>query len=139
MGERRTARECALQLLFQLDVTGEDAETGIEKYWQLKDKVSYPVQEFCERIARGYWEHREEIDAIISENADNWRLTRMANVDRNIMRIAIYEFLYEEDIPPKVSINEAIEIAKRFGGSESTQFINGILDAVNKKFGKKNS
>jgi len=133
MGERRLARECALQLLFQFDVSGDEIQEAVEHYWQLKDKASVPVQEFCERIARGCAENAEKIDAIITENADNWRIGRMAVVDRNIMRIAIYEFIYEEDIPPKVTINEAIEIAKKFGGPESTQFINGILDAVHKK------
>lgn len=136
MGERRTARECALQLLFQIDVTGEEIETGIDKYWQIKENVTPPVRDFCELLVRGYWKNRETIDKIITENADNWRLDRMALVDRNIMRIAIYEFLFEDDIPEKVSINEGIEIAKRYGGPESTQFINGILDAVKNKLDK---
>jgi N utilization substance protein B len=133
MGERRTARECALQLLFQMDIADENAETAIPKFWQLKDNIIEQVREFCDAIARGYCENRELIDKIISENASNWRIDRMAIVDRNIMRIAIFEFLFRDDIPEKVSINEAIEIAKRFGGPESTQFINGILDAVKNK------
>jgi N utilization substance protein B len=133
MGERRTARECALQLLFQMDITGENIETAMPKYWQLKDDINEQSREFCDSLARGYYENRELIDRIVSENADNWRLDRMAVVDRNIMRIAIYEFLFRDDIPEKVSINEAIEIAKRYGGPESTQFINGILDAVKNK------
>jgi N utilization substance protein B len=133
MGERRTSRECALQLLFQMDISGEDVETAIPKFWQLKEDFNEQVREFCDSLARGYYENRELIDRIVSENADNWRLDRMAVVDRNIMRIAIYEFLFRDDIPEKVSINEAIEIAKRYGGPESTQFINGILDAVKNK------
>lgn len=133
MGERRTSRECALQLLFQMDLTGEDVEISIPKFWQLKDNISEQIREFCDSLVRGYYEHRELIDRIISENASNWRLDRMSVVDRNIMRISIYEFLFRDDIPEKVSINEALEIAKRFGGPESTQFINGILDAVKNK------
>lgn len=133
MGERRTARECALQLLFQMDIAGEDVETAIPKFWQLKEDINDQVREFCDALGRGYWDNRELIDRIISENASNWRLDRMAVVDRNIMRISIYEFLFRDDIPEKVSINEAIEIAKRYGGPESTQFINGILDAVKNK------
>jgi N utilization substance protein B len=133
MGERRTARECALQLLFQMDITGEDAETAIPKFWQLKEDINEQVREFCDSLARGYYENRELIDRIVSENASNWRLDRMSVVDRNIMRISIFEFLFRDDIPEKVSINEAIEIAKRYGGPESTQFINGILDAVKNK------
>jgi len=133
MGERRTARECALQLLFQMDIAGEDAETAIPKFWQLKEDINEQVREFCDSLGRGYYENRELIDRIISENASNWRLDRMSVVDRNIMRISIFEFLFRDDIPEKVSINEAIEIAKRYGGPESTQFINGILDAVKNK------
>jgi N utilization substance protein B len=133
MGERRSGRECALQLLFQMDITGDDVDTAILTFWQLKKRISNSAREFCEKLARGYWKNREKVDKIISENASNWRLDRMAVVDRNILRMAIYEFLFEEDIPPKVSINEGIEIAKNFGGPESTQFINGILDAVKNK------
>jgi N utilization substance protein B len=116
-----------------MDIANDDIDTALEKLWCLKDPVPHPVQEFCESLARGYWDNRERINTIIAENADNWRIDRMAIVDRNIMRIAVYEFLYEDDIPEKVSINEGIEIAKRYGGPESTQFINGILDAIKKK------
>jgi len=116
-----------------MDITGDDVESAIVKFWRLKKKISPSAKDFCERLARGYRENKELVDKIISENASNWRIERMAVVDRNILRIAIYEFLFEDEIPPKVSINEGIEIAKYFGGPESTQFINGILDAVKNK------
>jgi N utilization substance protein B len=132
VGERRRGREYALQLLFQLDLAPEApeaVESAIEEFWEGK-KVVGPVQEFAEQIVRSTMKRREGIDGILAGSAFNWRVSRMAVVDRNILRMAIHEFLFEPDTPRVVVIDEAIEIAKKFGNEESGPFINGILDAI---------
>lgn len=116
-------------MLFQIDLAGERSKEEVEAFFT-GEKVPYEVEEFARRLAFGTLAHREEIDELISSHADNWRLPRMAVVDRNILRMGVYEFLYEPETPKKVVINEAIEIAKRYGSTESAQFVNGVLDAV---------
>jgi N utilization substance protein B len=102
-----------------------------------KLKSFFPtVRLLARRLALGTIAHREELDGLISAHSDNWRLNRMAVVDRNILRIGVYEFLYEEETPKRVVINEAIEIAKRYGSADSAQFVNGILDAVRRSLEK---
>lgn len=128
MGYRRKAREFALQMLYQYDVSHE-FEHLIDEFWSNKD-VPDDVKEFAGNIVEGVIKAENSIDEMINRSAENWSIDRMAVVDRNIMRIATYEFLYIQDIPVKVTINEAIEIAKRFGGEESGSFINGILDRI---------
>ncbi|HET9480534.1 MAG TPA: transcription antitermination factor NusB [Candidatus Polarisedimenticolia bacterium] len=128
-GERRRAREYALQILFQLDLAPDGVEQALETFWNDK-RVTGAVQEFAERIARGTMERRDAIDQVIAACALNWRVSRMAVVDRNLLRMAVYEFLCEPDTPRVVAIDEAIEIAKKFGTDESGPFINGILDAI---------
>ena len=133
MGARRKARVCALQMLFQFDVARPrlDELTGL--YWRnFGDEMGDVPQEFANNLAVGAIAHLDEIDGLIKQRAENWRISRMAVVDRNILRLAIYEMLYRDDIPPVVSINEAIELAKTFGGAESGRFVNGILDRVRK-------
>lgn len=132
MGFRRKGREYALQVLFQIDVSRQDFEEVFPFFWEDKDDLE-DVRVFTERIVRGVIDHLHPIDAIIASNAEHWRLNRMAIVDRNILRLAIYEFLFERETPLIVIINEAIEVAKRFGSEESGAFVNGILDAVKKK------
>jgi len=131
MGSRRKARECALQMLFAADVAEAVPEDVLRLYWaQLGDAdLEAGAREFATRLARGTLTRIEELDERIRSRAEHWRIPRMAIVDRNILRLAVYEFLYEPT-PRTVAINEALEIARRFSTYEATQFINGILDAI---------
>ena len=131
MGSRRKARECALQMLFAADVADAVPEDVLRLYWaQLGDAdVEETAREFATRLARGTLAHLADLDERIRSRAEHWRIPRMAIVDRNILRLAVYEFLYEPT-PRTVAINEALEIARRFSTYEATQFINGILDAI---------
>ena len=131
MGSRRKARECALQMLFAADVTEVPAADVVRMYWtQLGDAdIEEPAREFATRLAIGTLSQLEALDERIRSRAEHWRIARMAIVDRNILRLAVYEFLYEPT-PRTVAINEALEIARRFSTYEATQFINGILDAI---------
>ncbi|HET6372485.1 MAG TPA: transcription antitermination factor NusB [Candidatus Polarisedimenticolia bacterium] len=129
VGERRRAREYALQLLFQLDLSPEETEHAVTSFWNGK-KAAEAVSTFADRLVSGTMGHRAAIDDVLAQSALNWRISRMAVVDRNILRMAIYEFFFEPDTPRVVVIDEAIEIAKKFGNDESGPFINGILDAI---------
>lgn len=131
MGSRRKARECALQMLFAADVTKVRVDELVRSYWaEMGDAdVEEPAREFATRLATGTLAHLDELDERIRARAEHWRISRMAIVDRNVLRLAVYEFLYEPT-PRTVAINEALEIARRFSTYEATQFINGILDAI---------
>lgn len=131
MGSRRKARECALQMLFAADVAETPPEEVVRTYWaELGDTdLDDPAREFATRLASGTLARVEALDERIRSRAEHWRIARMAVVDRNILRLAVYEFLYEPT-PRTVAINEALEIARRFSTYEATQFINGILDAI---------
>jgi len=129
MRKRTQARENALQLLYQLDLRGEEILPDLEE--ALKPGTGdAEVASFARDLLLGYWEHRQEIDRKIEEVAKNWQLKRMAAIDRNILRLATYELLYRADIPPLVTINEAIELAKKFSTKNSGPFVNGILDNI---------
>ncbi|HXJ78515.1 MAG TPA: transcription antitermination factor NusB [Candidatus Methylomirabilis sp.] len=133
MGKRRKAREVALQLLYQLDVQSEsNPEPHLPEFWT-RHPVDRDVREFAEVLIRGAKLHEPKIDEIITACAENWELDRMAVVDRNILRQGVFEILWIEDVPPKVAINEALEIAKKFSTNESSRFINGILDRIHKE------
>jgi N utilization substance protein B len=129
MGKRRQARECALQILFQLEFHSGDPRDIIEVYWE-HQKVSREAREYGTWIVERILEHGEAIDRTIQSESKNWRLARMAVVDRNILRIAVAELLYEPTLVPAIVMDEAIEIAKRYSGEESAVFVNGVLDAV---------
>jgi N utilization substance protein B len=131
MGSRRKARECALQMLFAADFADAVPEEVLQTYWaELGDsETEETAREFATRLAVGTLSHLEALDERIRSRAEHWRIPRMAIVDRNILRLAVYEFLYEPT-PRTVAINEALEIARRFSTYEATQFINGILDAI---------
>jgi N utilization substance protein B len=131
MGSRRKARECALQMLFAADVSQARADELVRIYWtELGDAdVEESAREFATRLATGTLARVEELDERIKSRAEHWRISRMAIVDRNILRLAVYEFMFEPT-PRTVAINEALEIARRFSTYEATQFINGILDAI---------
>jgi transcription antitermination protein NusB len=154
MGKRREARERAVQFLFQHDMNPpEDLEAALNHFWDSQraaaiaeekgmatwgQPIELPpptaeeaaVRLFAEPLIRGALDHRDEADALIKKHAQNWDLHRMAAVDRNVLRLAIYEMLYRDDIPPVVSINEAVDIAKKFSTQDSGKFVNGILDKV---------
>ena len=131
MGSRRKARECALQMLFAADVAEAPPAEVVRTYWaELGDAdVEEAAREFATRLATGTLGQLEALDERIRSRAEHWRIARMAIVDRNILRLAVYEFLHEPT-PRTVAINEALEIARRFSTYEATQFINGILDAI---------
>ncbi len=133
MGLRRKAREIAVQILYQADVAGvpfAEAFTTYEGYFNPSPKVL----SFAKELVNGVAEKQAEIDAIIERFSKHWKLSRMSAIDRNILRLATYELLFRPDIPPKVSINEAVELAKAFGTDESASFVNGILDAIYKNY-----
>jgi N utilization substance protein B len=131
---RRRAREAGLQLLYQLEGEWDSLdearlETQLEKFresFELPEKAAPQA----EALARGVVGHREEIDRTITEHSPRWRLERMARVDRNVLRLALYELLFDEEVPDKVAIDEAVELAKRFGSESSGAFVNGVLDAA---------
>lgn len=129
MGQRRKARELAVQFLYQLDTTGEDIDTGLESFKEAFGLPKKPAVLFSQLVT-GVISHRDEMDSVIERCSHNWRVDRMTVVDRNILRLAVFEMLYLTDVPDKVSINEAVELAKDFGSDESPAFINGVLDAV---------
>jgi N utilization substance protein B len=128
MGIRRQSRICALQLLFQWDIH-RSTEHWLADYWA-QHSAAPDVREFAEQIAEGVMARHDELDALIGRLAVNWKLTRMPIVDRNILRIGLYELLWLPDVPAKVTVNEAIELAKQFADDETKRFVNGILDRV---------
>lgn len=130
MGVRRRARECALQMLFQYDIAQTPLPELLKTYWEELNEAPEDVQEFATLLVSGVLAHFEEIDQLIRRRTEHWRISRMAVVDRNLLRLAVYEFLFEPETPKTVVINEALEIARRFSTYEATQFINGILDAI---------
>lgn len=129
MRRRTRAREVALQFLYQLDLRGEEALDGLDEFVALEGKDA-EVSTYALRLIHGTRRARQDIDALLVGVARNWDLRRMAVVDRNILRLAVYELLRCPDVPPKVSINEAIEMGKRYSTANSGSFINGILDRV---------
>lgn len=140
MGLRRKARECALQMLFAADVSEVRGDELVRYYWnEISEagEVDDAAREFATRLAIGTLSHLEEVDERIRSRAEHWRIERMAIVDRNVLRLAVYEFLFEPT-PHTVAINEALEIARRFSTYEATQFINGILDAIKHDLQKEN-
>ena len=132
MRKRTKAREYALQILYAIDITKDDPQDCIGCFWEGSDEKSDEVKKFANTLVLGVSDKKNDIDKMISEYATNWQLERMAVIDRNILRFSTYELLFMKDIPPKVSINEAIDIAKKFGGNDSGKFVNGVLDKINK-------
>ena len=129
MGKRTKARECAFQMLYQWDMTREDIERVIESYWKLRSTTE-PTRSMADRLARGAQGQVERIDQVIGAVSKNWRFDRIAAVDRNIIRIGVFELVNDADTPSAVIIDEAVEMARRFGEADSTVFVNGVLDAI---------
>ena len=129
MARRSRAREIVLQLLYQLDQTRQGNAEQEQQFLarRLQDKE---LEAFADQLYRGTLDHRPEIDAKLAQVAENWSVERMAAVDRNILRLGAYELLFAADTPPKVAIDEAIELAKRYGSADSPAFVNGILDKL---------
>lgn len=133
MRRRTRARELALQALYQADARGEEEHDAILEFIEREAGGDEEVETFARRLFLGTMEMRPSIDEIIGAAAQNWHLRRMALVDRNVLRMAVYEMMYVADIPPKVSINEAIEMGKRYSTQQSGSFINGILDRIRRE------
>jgi N utilization substance protein B len=131
MGLRRIARECALQMLYELDIGKHAKNEILETFWQMNEHPE-KVRDFANQLFDGSVVRMKEIDKIIQQHAMNWRLSRMAVVDRNILRLAVFEFLSDRKTPETVVINEALEVAKKFSTHESAQFVNGVLDSIKK-------
>ncbi|MFH1552409.1 MAG: transcription antitermination factor NusB [Candidatus Omnitrophota bacterium] len=132
MRKRTLSREIALKILYASDINKEPVEDSCRKFWENSTTVDEGVREFSDFLVFGVTSNREEVDASITRYATNWELGRMATIDRNILRIASFELLYVAEIPPKVAINEAIEMAKKYGDKDSGKFVNGVLDKINK-------
>ena len=129
MGKRSKARECALQMLYQWDMTREPMDRVAGLFWQVRSGTD-EMKAMAERLARGAQAELERLDEAIGSALTRWRFERVAPLDRNVMRIAAYELLREPQTPPAVVIDEAVELAKRFGEEDSPAFVNGVLDAV---------
>jgi transcription antitermination protein NusB len=136
---RRAAREAALQMLYQCEVGRAGAYEAIATYWSAREAeqaLDEPLREFADGLVRGTLGRVTEIDALLAAHAQNWRIERMAVLDRLVLRLGTYELLADPDTPAKVVINEAIELARRFSGDEAAGFVNGVLDAVRKHLGR---
>jgi N utilization substance protein B len=135
MRRERRAREAALQIAFELEFNDSDPQKIFDQYWREQKAVSdiQSVREYSDWLVKGALSHRPEIDVLIQSCSEHWRIVRMAYVDRNILRLAVFELLHEKEVAPAIIINEAIEIAKKFSGEKAATFINGILDAVREK------
>lgn len=132
MRKRTHAREFALMILYQTEIAKLSVEESLQIFWE-EHQAEEEIRNFASSLVKGTLEHLKRIDGVISLHADNWELSRMAAVDRNILRLATYELMYrKEEIPPKVSLNEAVDLAKKFGDTESGRFVNGVLDRISK-------
>jgi transcription antitermination factor NusB len=129
MRKRTLARECALKLLYQADLNHHSLDEMLLDFWKW-NPVSADIREFAEQLVRGTFEHMKAIDEKIVQYTENWELRRMAAVDRNILRFSVYELIYLEQIPHKVTINEAVNIAKKYSQEDAGKFVNGVLDKI---------
>ncbi len=132
MGKRRLSRELVIQFLYLIEMNEGKIPDQLKLFWE-NHSAAEDVQSFSEDILQDIFDHKEAIDARLEKYSDNWTLSRMAVIDRNLLRMAASEILYSKTVPPKVAIDEAVEIAKRFGSEDSPNFINGILDRILKE------
>jgi len=131
VGARTRARECALQALYQLDTSGGDPRDVLRAILaHFEETPDVDTAKFAEQLVRGVQSERGAIDDLIQKTSTHWKLERMARVDRNILRLAVYELLRRPDVPVRVTLNEAIELGKKFGSEESSAFVNGVLDRI---------
>ncbi|MBU4149593.1 MAG: transcription antitermination factor NusB [Candidatus Omnitrophica bacterium] len=136
MRKRTLARECALKILYKIEIAKDSVQDSFDDFWSSQKKAE-SVKSFAETLVRGTRENVAKLDELISKYTENWDIKRIAVIDKNIMRLSIFELLYMDDIPAKVSINEAIELAKKYGDVDSGKFVNGILDKIRKQECKK--
>lgn len=132
MRRRTKARECALKVLYQIDITKGDFKEALRDYWSNHKQIKL-IKDFTSKLVTGTIQNKPEIDKLITRYAANWTILRMATIDRNIIRMAVFELLYTPEVPPKVCINEAVDLAKKFGDMDSGKFVNGVLDRINKE------
>jgi transcription antitermination factor NusB len=132
MRKRTLSREMSLKILYAADITKEPLDESSRKFLENNQQEEDEVVSYAVYLVNGVKENMEKIDAVISKYAANWEIGRMATVDRNILRVASYELLFSDEVPPKVAINEAIEMAKKYGDKDSSKFVNGILDKISK-------
>lgn len=130
MRKRTLAREFAIQILYQIDITHDRHTESLENFWQAQKDVDEEVKNFTSQLVKGVADNSKAIDTKIARHATNWKLKRMAVVDRNILRLVGFELMFRNDIPPKVSINEGVELAKKYSGLEAAKFVNGVLDKI---------
>lgn len=135
MRKRTLAREFALQILYQMDMTHDNCEISLGNFWaaHLEEHIEEEVKNFTNQLVNGVFDNLAAIDKIIAGFATNWQLKRMAVVERNILRMGCFELTFRNDIPPKVSINEAVDLAKKYSGREAGKFVNGVLDKIKKE------
>ena len=133
MGNRRLSRELVIQFLYLTEMNEGEIENQLEAFWENNSCEEKAVQSFTEDILKDIFDHKEEIDVQLEKYSDNWTLSRMAVIDRNLLRMAASELMYSKTVPPKVAIDEAVEIAKKFGTADSPNFINGVLDRILKE------
>lgn len=138
MRKRTLAREFALQVLYQMDITRDTCEASLVNFWQAhnQEQVEASVKSFTDELVKGVTQNLGTINCEVSRYATNWQLQRMAVVDRNILRISAYELMFRDDVPPKVSINEAVELAKKYSGPEAGKFVNAVLDKIKQELNK---
>jgi transcription antitermination protein NusB len=129
---RRKAREYALQILYALDLNPVSTNDFLKVFWEINE-AKPEIMEYASHLVKGTLANREKIDSLISGHSSHWKIDRMPATDRNILRIGTYELLEEQTVPPKAVINEAIEIAKKFGTTDSATFINGVLDSIHQE------
>lgn len=137
MGARRSGREAALQMLFQIEASGVTADQAVELYWRTFEDADPEGRAYADAAVRGVVDHTKEIDAKIAAASQNWRLERMSRVDRNLLRLGTWELMKQSDVPRAVVLDEAIELAKSFGTAESSAFVNGVLDRIANDLGRK--
>jgi transcription antitermination factor NusB len=132
MRKRTRSREFALQILYQMDITRDNYDVSLANFWQAhsEQNIEEEMKNFTTELVRGVAQNLSVIDTKISQYAANWKLERMAVVDRNVLRMSCFELMFRDDIPAKVSINEAVELAKKYSGAEAGKFVNAILDKI---------
>jgi N utilization substance protein B len=133
MGNRRLSRELVIQFLYLTEMNEGETANQLESFWENNACKEEGVQAFAEDILNDIFDHKKEIDAKLEKYSDNWTLSRMTVIDRNLLRMAASELMYSKTVPPKVAIDEAVEIAKKFGSEDSPNFINGVLDRILKE------
>lgn len=137
MGARRSGREAALQMLFQLESSGVTPDQAVELFWRTFEDADPEGRSYADVVVRGVADNLEAIDKRVSAASQNWRLERMSRVDRNLLRLGTWELLFRADVPRAVILDEAVELAKSFGTDESSAFVNGVLDRIANDIGRK--